>query len=76
MMRLSCLLNIAACNLKAADFKQASLACEDALKLDPDNYIAIYRRAKALAMPINSGVEEYMLAIKDLKRVVKLVDEP
>lgn len=44
------------------------------MKLDKDNFIAIYRRAKALAMPINSGVEEYLLAIKDLRRVINLIE--
>ena len=36
------------------------------MRLDPDNKVALYRRAKAISMPINASVEDYEQAIEDL----------
>jgi len=42
------------------------------LKLDPYNIKGLYRRARAQALPINSGVEDFRKALVDLKRVLEL----
>lgn len=65
-------LNIAACNLKTKDFETAIAACDQALKLDPYNVKALYRRARGRALPINSSVEDFRTALNDLKRVIEL----
>lgn len=65
-------LNIAACNIQIKDFETAYEACNEALKLDPYNIKALYRRAKSKALPVNSGVEEFRAALVDLKRVLEL----
>ena len=57
-IKVSTYLNIAACNIKTKVFKEAVLACDEALKLDPNNLKALYRRARATALPINAGVPE------------------
>jgi len=66
-MRLTCLMNIATCNIKSAVFEEAAKACEDILKNDKTNIQALFRRSKTLSIPFNSGVPEYIKAIKDLK---------
>ena len=66
------MLNIAACNIKSKDFESALEASNEALKLDPYNVKALYRRARARALPINSGVEEFRLALTDLKQVTEV----
>jgi tetratricopeptide (TPR) repeat protein len=65
-------LNIAACNIKSKDFESAVLACEEALKLDPYNIKGLYRKGRALSLPINSGVEDFRKALIDQKRVIEL----
>lgn len=65
-------LNIAACNIKTKDFETAVAACDEALKLDPYNIKALYRRARGRALPINSGVEDFRMALADLKRLIEL----
>lgn len=67
-------LNIAACNIKTKDYETAVAACNEALKLDPYNVKALYRRARAVAMPINSSVEDFRNAITDLKRIIEVID--
>lgn len=67
-------LNIAACNLKTKDYDTAFSACNEALTLDPSNINALFRRALALSLPINSGVEDFRLAIVDLKRILNDLD--
>jgi len=41
----------------------------EVLRLDPNNKIALYRRAKAVSMPINASVEDYEQAIADLEKI-------
>jgi len=65
-------LNIAACNIKTKDFDTAYQSCGEALKLDPYNIKALYRRARSKALPINSGVEEFREALTDLKRLLDI----
>jgi tetratricopeptide (TPR) repeat protein len=71
-LKLALYLNIAACNIKTKDFETAVAACIEALKLDPYNVKALYRRARAVALPINAGVEDFRTAIVDLKRIVEV----
>jgi FK506-binding protein 4/5 len=73
-IKLSLYLNIAACNIKSKDYETAVAACNEALKLDPYSVKALYRRARAVALPINSGVEDFRTAIVDLKRIVENID--
>lgn len=68
-MKLQTLLNIASCNIKTKDYESGVEACKEALKLDPSNLKALYRKARAIALPINSGVEEFKKALVLLKRV-------
>ena len=44
------------------------------LKLDPGNKVALYRRARAVSLPVNASVEDLRLAIKDLQDIGS--DEP
>lgn len=70
-IKKSCFLNIAACSIKTKAFEPAVAACEEVLKLEPGNLQAIYRRARATALPINAGVPELRKAMKDLDHVIE-----
>lgn len=70
--KLSTYLNIAACNIKKKSYTEAEAACNEALLLDPDSIKALYRRAKATALPINAGVPELRRSLVDLDRVVEI----
>jgi len=61
--------NIVACLLKEENCEDALPAVNEILRLDPDNKIALYRRAKAISMPVNASVEDYKQAIADLKKI-------
>jgi tetratricopeptide (TPR) repeat protein len=74
-IKLSAFLNIAACNIKVKSFASAVQACDEALKLDPLNVKALYRRARATALPINAGVPELRKAMGDLNRVIKIQEQ-
>ena len=70
-IKINSFMNIASCNIKTKAFSVAIAACEEVLKLSPDNTMALYRRARATALPINAGVPDLRRAIKDLDQVIK-----
>jgi FK506-binding protein 4/5 len=45
-------LNIALCNLKLGENLEATHACDEALKIDPQNEKAFYRRALVSCLPL------------------------
>lgn len=51
-------------------------AVNEVLTLDPDNPKALFRRAKATYLPINSSVEDLKASVKDLQKVQKLKSLP
>lgn len=71
-MKISCYMNIATCNIKTKNFDIAAKACNEVLSLDGNNIQAFYRRAKSIALPINAGVPDLRLAVKDLDTVIRL----
>lgn len=71
-IKISTYLNIAACNIKTKVFNEAVSACDETLKLEPDNLKALYRRARATALPINAGVPELQKATLDLEKVIEI----
>ena len=44
-------------------------AADEVLRLDPDNKVALMRRAKAISKPVNASVEDMEQAIKDLTKI-------
>jgi len=71
-MKVALYNNLAACYLSINDLANARAACDEALLLDPSQAKALYRRAKAWISDINSGADEYKLAIEDLKKALEL----
>jgi len=71
-MKVALYNNLAACYLSLNDLANARAACDEALLLDPSQAKALYRRAKAWISDINSGIDEYKLAIEDLKKALEL----
>lgn len=61
--------NIIACLLKEENYTDALPVADEVLRLDPDNKLALIRRAKATSMPVNASVEDYERAISDLERI-------
>lgn len=74
-IKLNTYLNIAACNIKTKVFSEAVKACEEALRLDPCNVRALYRRARATSLPINAGVPDLRNSIKDLDQILAIPHE-
>lgn len=70
--RIDCLLNIAGCNLKSQSYSLVLPPVNEALVMEPNNCLGLLRRAKATYLPINSSVEDYKAAKKDLQKLVKL----
>ena len=60
---------MAACNIKIQNYIDALPEVNEVLKLDPGNKVALYRRARAVSLPVNASVEDLRLAIKDLQDI-------
>ena len=73
-LKTSIYLNLAICYLRLQDFKNSKAACDEVLKLDPNNTKALYRRAKALTSNANATSAEYRSAVENLK--IALTIEP
>jgi cytochrome c-type biogenesis protein CcmH/NrfG len=52
-------LNLTAAYLKLEKYKSAISSCDEAIKLEPNNTKALFRRAKALSLPEDSSTEDY-----------------
>jgi tetratricopeptide (TPR) repeat protein len=65
--KITVLLNISSCLMKVKNWQDAVACLNEILRLDPTNNTALYRRSKALSKPINSSVEDFKKAVKDLK---------
>lgn len=63
-------LNIAAVELKLENYVNAKSACTDAIKYDPKNSKALYRRGQA-----EIALRNYEEALRDLKRAHKLAPD-
>ncbi len=70
--KLLCYLNLAACNLKLGNSRTAVDSCNEALRLDPTNVKALYRRAKAEMLVSKPGDAGYQRAVDDLDKAQKL----
>ena len=55
--------------MKSKNWKEALPALNEILRLDPCNKTALYRRSKALSKPVNSSVDDFRNAVKDLKAI-------
>ncbi|NXN41453.1 TOM34 protein, partial [Rhinoptilus africanus] len=58
--------NRALCYLTLKQYKEAAQDCTEALRLDPKNVKALYRRAQAL-----KGLKDYKSSIADIKSLLK-----
>lgn len=58
--------NRALCYLTLKQYKEAAQDCTEALKLDPKNVKALYRRAQAL-----KELKDYKSSIADIKSLLK-----
>ena len=67
--KVHCLLNISACGIKTGVFEDAVASSTELLKIEPNNQVAFWRRAKARSAPINAGVPEFREALKDLAKI-------
>lgn len=74
-LKLNMYMNIALCNLKTKSYQEAEHACNEALTLDPRNINALYRRARAIALPVNAGLQQLQKAMKDLNTVMTIYSE-
>eukprot|EP01017_Pseudomicrothorax_dubius_P008695 TRINITY_DN1286_c0_g2_i4.p1 TRINITY_DN1286_c0_g2~~TRINITY_DN1286_c0_g2_i4.p1 ORF type:complete len:302 (+),score=67.01 TRINITY_DN1286_c0_g2_i4:155-1060(+) len=69
---LSLYLHLAGCYLRKNDIKNTIAACDEALHIDPNNYKALYRRAKARISIDNPRLEHYLLSHEDLKKAASI----
>lgn len=67
VLKISCKLNNAACNLKLKDYKEAEKLCSKVLELDGQNVKALYRRAQAYIQLVDLD-----LADRDIKRALEI----
>ncbi|NWX51928.1 PPID isomerase, partial [Steatornis caripensis] len=67
---LTCVLNIGACKLKLLDWQGAIESCSEALKIDPANTKALYRRAQGW-----QGIKDLDQALADLKKAHEIAPE-
>ncbi|NWU97443.1 PPID isomerase, partial [Upupa epops] len=67
---LTCVLNIGACKLKLSDWQGAIDSCSEALKIDPENTKALYRRAQGW-----QGIKDLEEALADLKKAHEIAPE-
>ncbi|XP_071893461.1 peptidyl-prolyl cis-trans isomerase D isoform X1 [Anas platyrhynchos] len=67
---LTCVLNIGACKLKLSDWQGAIDSCSEALKIDPANTKALYRRAQGW-----QGIKDLDEALADLKKAHEIAPE-
>ncbi|XP_075607911.1 peptidyl-prolyl cis-trans isomerase D [Balearica regulorum gibbericeps] len=67
---LTCVLNIGACKLKLSDWQGAIESCSEALKIDPANTKALYRRAQGW-----HGIKDLDQALADLKKAHEIAPE-
>jgi len=68
-------LNLALAAQRVEDHTQSRLACSEALKLDPGNVKALFRRAQARIAPLASADEDWSAAAVDLRRAVELAPQ-
>jgi peptidyl-prolyl isomerase D len=66
-IQLTNLTNLAACELKLHDYEDVRFSCNAAIKIDPNNIKAYYRRGLA-----NLELKNYEAALDDLKMALKL----
>jgi len=66
-IKLPCLLNLAACQIKLKSFSDCIITCSQALDVDTKNVKALYRRGQA-----HSGSGEFEKAKEDLTEAVQL----
>jgi len=64
--------NLAASYLKLNDSPSAKAACDEALRLDPKQTKALYRRARAIISVEKVSYDEYSAAYEDLKVAIAL----
>ncbi|XP_067127237.1 LOW QUALITY PROTEIN: FK506-binding protein-like [Centruroides vittatus] len=69
-LKVSCYINIAACQLKHNNYNSAVINCTKALELDPNNLKALFRRGVALI-----HIQEYERAKEDLDKVSEMEPE-
>lgn len=65
-LKVSCLLNSAACNLKLNDFRVAINYCSSVLEIEFHNAKALYRRAQAFI-----ETSDLDLAATDIRRLIE-----
>lgn len=65
-------LNIAICNLKLEQWKEAELASDEVLRIDEKNIKALYRKAQAISSPALAGADEYKKSVKLLKTALQI----